>query len=76
MDLTWNLDTLYTSFNSEKFKYDGELLNKHIANLNEWSVKNFKDTNNAATKIEEFLKLYNEYKSLYSCLSCSNCIKF
>lgn len=70
MDLTWNLDTLYTSFNSEKFKCDVERLNKHISNLNEWSVKNLKDTTSAASKIEEFLKLYNEYKSLYSCLTC------
>ena len=70
MDLTWNLDTLYTSFNSEKFKGDIELLNKHISNLSEWATKSLKDTNSAASKIEEFLKLYNEYKSLYSCLSC------
>ena len=70
MDLTWNLDTLYTSFNSPKFKGDVELLNHHIANLNQWAEENLKDTNRPAFKIEEFLKLYNEYKSLYSCLSC------
>lgn len=68
MDLTWNLDALYTSFNSEKFKGDMELLNKHIENLNDWSAKNMKDTNNATSKMQEFLKLYNEYKSLYCCL--------
>ncbi|MBW9153947.1 M3 family oligoendopeptidase [Clostridium estertheticum] len=68
MDLTWNLDALYTSFNSEKFKGDMELLNKHIENLNDWSAKNMKDTNNAVSKMQEFLKLYNEYKSLYCCL--------
>ncbi|MBU3128670.1 M3 family oligoendopeptidase [Clostridium tagluense] len=70
MDLTWNLDTLYTSFNSEKFKGDVELLNQYIANLNKWAEKNLKDRSNATFKIEEFLKLYNEYKSLYSCLDC------
>ena len=68
MDLTWNLDTLYTSFNSEKFKRDGELLNQHIINLNDWVTKNLKDTNSTASKIQEFLNLYNEYKSLYCCL--------
>lgn len=52
MDLTWNLDKLYTSFNSEKFKRDGELLNQHITNLNEWATKNLKDTNSAASKIQ------------------------
>ena len=69
MDLTWNLDILYTSFTSEKFRGDMELLNQQIANLNEWAVKNLKDSNRATFKIEEFLKFYNEYKSLYSCLS-------
>ncbi|MBU3113051.1 hypothetical protein [Clostridium lacusfryxellense] len=68
MELTWNLDVLYISFNSEKFKSDEEILNKHIANLNDWAIKNLKDTHNAASKIQEFLKLYNEYKSLYCCL--------
>ncbi|PRR81183.1 M3 family oligoendopeptidase [Clostridium vincentii] len=68
MDLTWNLDTLYTSFKSEKFKGDVELLNQNIANLNDWATKKMKDTNNAASKIQEFLKLYNKYKSLYCCL--------
>jgi pepF/M3 family oligoendopeptidase len=70
MDLTWDLDTLYTSFNSEKFIGDMELLNGKIVNLNEWSVKELKNVGDAVCKIEEFLKLYNEYKSLYTCLSC------
>lgn len=68
MDLTWKLDALYTSFSSEKFKSDGELLNQHITDINKWATKNLKNTNNAASKIEEFLKFYNEYKSLYCCL--------
>jgi len=68
MDLTWNLDTLYSSFNSEKFRSDEELLNQDITNLNKWALKNLKDTNNAASKIQDFLGLYNEYKSLYCCL--------
>jgi len=70
MNLTWNLDALYTSFNSEKFKGDMEVLNQQITNLNEWAEKNLKNSNRVTFKIEEFLKLYNQYKSLYSCLSC------
>ncbi|MBU3142967.1 M3 family oligoendopeptidase [Clostridium sp. CF012] len=69
MDLTWNLDTLYISFNSLKFKGDMELFNDHIINLKNWTTKNLKDRKGATLKIEEFLVLYNEYKSLYSCLS-------
>ncbi|MCM1988310.1 M3 family oligoendopeptidase [Oceanirhabdus seepicola] len=70
MELRWNLDTLYTSFNSPKFKGDVELLDHQIANLNVWAEKKLQDTTRAASKIEEFLRLYNEYKSLYSCLYC------
>lgn len=70
MDLTWNLDKLYTSFTSEKFKGDVELLNQSILYLNEWAEKNLKDTTNATFKIEEFLRFYSDYKSLYSSLSC------
>ncbi len=70
MDLTWNLDSIYTSFNSPKFKSDMEILNCHIENLNKWADKNLHDFNRAASKIEEFLRFYNEYKSLYSCLFC------
>lgn len=70
MELTWNLDTIYTSFNSPQFKGDVELLNQLIANINEWATQNLKDVDGATSKIEKFLRLYNEYKSLYSCLFC------
>lgn len=70
MELTWDLDKLYTSFNSPKFIGDVELLDCHIKNLNKWAEKKLQDTNRSASKIEEFLRMYNEYKSVYSYLSC------
>ena len=70
MELTWDLDKIYTSFNSPIFIGDVERLECHIKNLNKWAERKLQDTNGAASKIEEFLRMYNEYKSVYSCLSC------
>lgn len=68
MDLTWNLDNIYTSFDSQEFKGDMKQLKNYIATINRWAINNFQDNNNPSHKIEEFLRLNNEYKSLYSCL--------
>lgn len=68
MDLTWNLDNIYTSFDSQKFKSDINKLKNYIETINKWSATNFQDNKNSLYKIEEFLRLNNEYKSLYSCL--------
>ncbi|MBC8078856.1 MAG: M3 family oligoendopeptidase [Gorillibacterium sp.] len=68
MNLTWDLNALYPSFNSSKFKAERELLNHHIKTINEWAALNLQDRNEAASIIEEFLIRYNAYKSVYSCL--------
>ena len=62
MNLTWNLDALYTSFNSKKFKDDMEILNQQITNLNEWAEKNLKNSNRVIFKIEEFLTKCAEFR--------------
>ncbi|SFA72342.1 M3 family oligoendopeptidase [Clostridium frigidicarnis] len=66
MDLTWTLDNIYTSFDSENFKRDMEQLKKYIDSINELDIKNWDNKRNAVSKIEEFLKINNEYKRLYS----------
>lgn len=50
MKRTWNLDTLYSSFESEVFIQDFEKLKKELTNLNAWSGS--EDTKES---IEEFL---------------------
>lgn len=69
VDLTWNLDNIYTSFDSRKFKTDMEQLEKYVVAINKLDIDNWKDDKNSSSKIEEFLKLNNEYKKLYSMLA-------
>ncbi|MDQ0193660.1 M3 family oligoendopeptidase [Paenibacillus wynnii] len=70
MNLTWNLDSLYTSFYSEEWKADRERLKHHIQALKEWTVLSSNDRNEPSTLIEEFLKRNNAFKSVFACLSC------
>ncbi|WP_340007092.1 hypothetical protein MHH52_05320 [Paenibacillus sp. FSL K6-0276] len=68
MNMTWNLDSLYPSFESEKLRGDRELLSQHIQDLKLWAENNLKGTNVTVAPVEEFLRLYNDYKSVYVCL--------
>jgi len=74
MDLTWNLDNIYTSFDSEEFKDDMKQLEKYINNINELSINNWENDENSFSKIEEFLRLNNEYKKLYLKISTYACL--
>jgi oligoendopeptidase F len=65
MDLTWNLDKIYTSFDSEKFKDDMKQLKKYIVYINELDIDNCKNDKESSYKIQEFLSINNEYKRLY-----------
>ncbi len=69
MDLTWNLDNIYTSFSCEKFKKDMKQLNTDIVSINKLDIRNWKEDESSSSKIEEFLKLNNEYKKIYLKLS-------
>lgn len=66
MDLTWNLDNIYTSFDSENFKGDMKQIKIYIAKINELDINNWKKDKNSLPQIEEFLTITNEYRKLYS----------
>ncbi|MGE7615234.1 M3 family oligoendopeptidase [Paenibacillus sp. NPDC101420] len=68
MNMTWNLDSLYPSFESEKLKGDRELLGQLIIDLKAWAEGNLKLEGVSVAGIEDFLRLYNDYKSVYVCL--------
>jgi len=74
MDLTWNLDNIYTSFDSEEFKDDMEQLEKYIDNIDKLNINNWRNDENSVSKIEEFLRLNNEYKKLYLKVSTYACL--
>lgn len=69
MDLTWDLDKIYTSFDSENFKNDMKLFKIYISTINELDIDNWKNDGSCILKIEEFLRLINEYKKIYSNIS-------
>lgn len=69
MDLTWNLDKIYTSFDSENFKNDMKLIKKYIFTINELDINCWQNDKSCVSKIEEFLRLINEYKKIYSKIS-------
>ncbi|OQX93127.1 MAG: oligoendopeptidase F, partial [Tenericutes bacterium 4572_104] len=55
-EMRWNLDKLYTSFDSKEFKADFDAVDQKIEEIKKWSAENFKDNNNAAQKLEEYIK--------------------
>ena len=59
METKWNLDSIYTSCDCEQFKADISMYNKKIDELNSWCDKNFENTDNAASKLEEYINLKN-----------------
>lgn len=69
MDLTWNLDNIYTSFESAEFQEDMKQLKKHIDTINKLIFNSWEHNKDSNTKIEEFLKITNEYKAVYSKVS-------
>lgn len=68
MNMTWDLDTIYPSFDSPKLSADRELLDQHSKALNQWTKCKLANTQGPAAAIEAFLRLYNQYKSIYVCL--------
>ncbi len=57
MNQRWSLNELYDSFESKEFQHDFQQIDALIKQLIDWTGKNLKNTNNAASKIEEYLKL-------------------
>ncbi|WP_291576845.1 M3 family oligoendopeptidase [Clostridium sp. UBA4548] len=66
MDLMWNLDKIYTSFDSEDFKNHMELIKEYIHAIKRLDIHSWATDKSCVLKIEEFLKTINEYKKIYS----------
>ncbi|WP_202710211.1 M3 family oligoendopeptidase [Sporosalibacterium faouarense] len=69
MNMRWSLDALYPSFESDDFNSDLEKSFDMINKIKTWSENNLEDSNNAAKKMEEYLKLEMECLNLYSKVS-------
>ncbi len=66
MDITWSLDSLYTSFESEKFKEDKKEFISQIETIKAWTYKELENSENFLEKIEAFIQLENEFFNLFT----------
>lgn len=62
--MRWSLDELYTSFESEELKRDMEECPKAIEKIKAWTEANLNSKDNAAAKIEEFIRQQNFFDNL------------
>ncbi len=62
--MRWSLDELYTSFESEELKRDMEECPKAIEKIKAWTDANLNSKDNAASKIEEFIRQQNAFNNL------------
>jgi pepF/M3 family oligoendopeptidase len=69
MNSRWSLDELYTSFDSREFTADMKKFDDYINTFKSWALVNLKDKNEAAGKLEEYIKLKSDFYSLYVRLS-------
>jgi len=55
MNLRWNLDALYTSFDAPEFAQDWKSYENEMKSLQEWAVASLTDTSDAAAKMEAYI---------------------
>lgn len=55
MNMRWDLDVLYTSFDSPECKQDWEELCDKIKALKQWAVENLQSTDDAVVKMEQYI---------------------
>lgn len=76
--MRWNLDKLYTSFESKEYVEDLEKLDELIKDFTDWSEKNLNLPEDAANKIETYLNklinLTNVFTKLISFASLTSAV--
>jgi pepF/M3 family oligoendopeptidase len=65
MQLTWDLDSIYPSFQSEQFQQDRRLVETLAGELGTWAAANLHHGQDAAGVMGDFLRQYNDFKSIY-----------
>lgn len=76
--MRWNLDKLYTSFESKEYVEDLEKLDELIKDFTDWAEKNLNLPEDAANKIEtylnKFINLTNVFTKLISFASLTSAV--
>jgi pepF/M3 family oligoendopeptidase len=65
MQLTWDLDKIYSSFQSEAFQQDRKLVETLAGELSRWTASELNSRQDAASIMEQFLRQYNAYRHIY-----------
>ena len=63
MDIFWNLDDLYTSFESSEFLTDFSNVGQEIADISAWAAENFASLENAGEKLTTYINKTNNSKT-------------
>lgn len=66
MDMRWNLDKLYKSFDSDQFNEDLKKVDSLIGSINTWSKENLNSSEKAVEKISWWIEKEVELGHLYS----------
>ena len=72
MDMRWNLDALYTSFESPEFLADFEAVKADIADFGKWAQENFASADNAGAKLEAYINRVNSNKRFMKLFAYAN----
>lgn len=65
MQLTWDLSSIYPGFQSEPLRQDRRLVETMAGKLAAWAASQLPDGQDTSGIMEQFLKQYNAYKSIY-----------
>ncbi len=66
MTVRWNLDSLYTSFDSKEFQNGLEKLDKIIEEIKTWTEDNLNDYENVKEKLEKVIEDNVRFRELYT----------
>jgi len=60
MNMLWNLDNLYKSFESKKLKSDLKTIGEEFKNHIKWCDENFSNNENVEKKVKNFIEISND----------------
>lgn len=72
MEMTWELESLYPSFGSEKYREDQARATALAQDLKEWTAQHLEEGSRSRVEalqtLETYLTRYDAYRSIYLCL--------
>ena len=68
MELRWDLEDLYTGFETDDFQSDLNEIDNKIAEINTWIENNLNQQQDKVEQIEEFIELLRDFRAKYSLL--------